>query len=388
MAEMQILEQGDIIDACSLPGRRRSHLFPTLHRLSDGRILLAVRRGTDKMSPDGNCVVVASADGGRTWETFCDAMPSVLHGVRGEVRATELTERADGTLLAVLSWLDRRGDAPVGDDDPQRPKAPRRLAVASSPDGGRSWGDLVALDAGAAGFPVLTGPPLALQSGGYLIPLESTEPAAPDRATTHAAEAIVSLDGTSTDAVVTIAQDPAHRMRYYDERLTVADGGTRLLAAFWTYDRDTGRDVDIHLSVGSADGSQWSVPAATGIQGQVAAPIVLPDGRLLLFYVRRTPPLGLRLVAGEGGEAALEGGGRWDLRNELEVYAPIAPAADSAPVADAEAGGGYAQLWQDMAVWSYGHPSAVLVEEGVLLLAYYAGEDERTLGVRWARVGV
>lgn len=46
------------------------------------------------------------------------------------------------------------------------------------------------------------------------------------------------------------------------------------------------------------------------------------------------------------------------------------------------------EIDEDMALWSSEHPSAVLIVVDVLLLAYYAGADERTLGVHWARVVV
>ena len=42
----------------------------------------------------------------------------------------------------------------------------------------------------------------------------------------------------------------------------------------------------------------------------------------------------------------------------------------------------------DMAKWSFGHPSATVLDDGTVLLAYYAGEDETNLSVCWARVKV
>ena len=377
---MRIVERGDAIDPRTLPGPRRSHFFPSLCRLSSGRTLLAARRGTDKVSADATCVVAESGDGGRTWALICDSLPRRVAGVEGEIRACELLELDDGRLLAYLTWIDRSGDTVLGDDDPVRAKAPRRLAVTASADGGRRWCDPALLDAGAAGFPVLSGAPQHLPNGMYLVPFESQEPAAGGRPPRHVAGAILTGDGRTTSRIVTVARDPRQRTFYYDQRLgTTADGRT-LVAGLWTYDRVAERDLTVHLARAGADSLDWSQPQDTGLVGQIATPVGLADGRLLLFYVRRTHPHGLRLIASP------DGGRSWDADGELVVHALDGGAQAAAPDDGGAEAGGYRRLWRDMAIWTYGHPSAVRNDDGTVLLAYYAGDDERTLGVRWALV--
>ena len=39
-----------------------------------------------------------------------------------------------------------------------------------------------------------------------------------------------------------------------------------------------------------------------------------------------------------------------------------------------------------MSQWAFGHPTGVTVSEKVLLVAYYAGRNERCLSTRCARI--
>ena len=43
------------------------------------------------------------------------------------------------------------------------------------------------------------------------------------------------------------------------------------------------------------------------------------------------------------------------------------------------------ELWQDMLAWRFGHPRAVLLPDGDVLVAFYAGDDA-AVGVHWARL--
>ena len=385
---MKVIDSGLVFDAGAAPPDQRACFFTTMLRLSSGKILVGFRRGSTKYSADGNCCVAQSSDDGRSWDMICERFDGRFDGTTGEVRSVSLAEAGDGAVLASLSTADRsKGDEYYSADSDTI--CPSRILATRSLDGGRTWSGNTLLDVGPWQFPVLSGPAVPVGNGRWLVTHERQEPETDGGPSLHGAAATLVGDDGRAEKVVPVARDPQDRLFYYDQRQAWCPNTNRLIAAFWTYDRDAERDVDIHLSVGSADGRRWSVPRGTGLQGQVAAPIALPDGRLLLFHVRRTPPLGLRLVASAGEGAGAEGGGRWDLAEELEVYAPARPGhARPNAAAGGDGGSGYAQLWQDMAVWSYGHPSAVLVEDGVLLLAYYAGQDERTLGVRWARVAV
>jgi len=116
---------------------------------------------------------------------------------------------------------------------------------------------------------------------------------------------------------------------------------------------------------------------ATGICGQIAAPIPLADGRLLAFYVHRRAPGSMRLVLSE------DAGATWDTAHELVVY--DSTAGRERGVDDEHE---YSQYWDDMNAWTFGHPAGVALADGSVLLAYYGGPHNKCLSARWARITV
>ncbi len=373
---MEIVERGTIIDAGNMRGGKRSHCFTSLCRLPGGRVLATFRRGSDKESADGNCLVASSVDGGRHWQVISDSFRPAFTGVPGEVRAAELVPLSDGTLLAFLTWLHRSGGRPLYDSEGDH-VAPCRIIQARSTDGGATWSGYEVLDTSPWNYPVLAGSPIRVPRRGWLVPIERQEPEREGGTSLHSAHALLAADEGAFDQVIDVARDPADRLFFYDQRQAVCPRTGRPVAAFWTYDRVSRKDLEIHLSWGDPETLTWEPPFSTGIRGQIAVPVPLPDGRLGLFYVHRHPPGSLRLVMSP------DEGRTWDLSKELVVYASGGPKERG--MGDREDLSGF---WEDMVKWTFGHPAAVLLEDDLVLLAYYAGESERCLSVHWARVRV
>ena len=365
---MRLADRGLIVDA-SLRADRRSHMSVSLARVRGGRILATYRRGTDKMSQDGTCCVSASDDGGRTWTEISDGFRTTWKGVAGEIRAAELTEAADGTLTALLTWIDRTAGGLYSPEDDAIP--PSRILAATSRDGGSTWSDHREVDTGGAVHPVLSGAILR-SARGWTATFEMQEPDDPGGRSNHTAGALFSSDGFTFGDPAVVARHPDDTLYYYDQRQVGDPDSNRLMAAFWTYDRPGERDIDIHVAAGDRAGRTWETPRPTGIAGQIAAPLNLPDGRLALFYVHRHPPCSMRLIASP------DQGATWDGDEELVVYEhPVAT--------DNRTDGAYAELWEDMAVWTFGHPAAARIGDDILL-AFYAGSAATDLNVHWAHV--
>ena len=172
---MEIVERGIIVDAEELRGDKRSHCFTSLCRVPGGRVLATFRRGSDKESADGNCLVASSVDGGRHWQIMSDSFRPGFTGVPGEVRSAEIIPLSDGSLLAFLTWLHRSGGRPLYDSGGDH-VAPCRIIQARSTDGGATWSRYEVLDTSPWNYPVLAGSPIRVPGRGWMVPFERQEP--------------------------------------------------------------------------------------------------------------------------------------------------------------------------------------------------------------------
>ena len=370
---MKVIDEGCVFDAERAAGPRKV-CFCTSFRLARSGIILATfRLGSTKDSADGNCLVAQSPDCGRTWEIITNGFERIVAGAPGEIRVCELAELNDGALLAFLLWVDRSSGKTLYNGATDR-VLPTKLVMTRSEDQGRTWNPYKTLTTGSLGGPALSGPTVHIPGKGWLVPFENFQPGKG----THSAHALFSSDGKSFDRILQVARDPSNRLWFFDQRHAWCPTTRRLVAMFWTYDRTTERDVDVHIAWGDPENLTWEAPFSTGLQGQVAQPIPLPDGRLLAFYVHRHAPPSLRLIVSE------DGGKTWDRSGETAIY---------------ESGGGkqkglngesdYAQYWDDMLTnWNFGHPTGVVLNDGTVLLGYYAGNDAKCLSAWWARVQI
>lgn len=371
---MKIIDSGLVFDAGSAPPDQRACFFTTMLRLSSGKILVGFRRGSTKYSADGNCCVTESSDDGHSWDVICDRFDDRFDGTAGEVRSVTLAEAHDGAVLACLARADRsKGDEYYSAESDT--VCPTKILMTRSSDGGRTWNSSTLLDVGPGQCPVLSGPAVPIGSARWLITHERQEPEMDGGPSLHYASATLVGDDGKAEKVVLVARDPKDRLFYYDQRQAYCPRTNRLIAAYWTYDREAEKDIDIHLAHGDPAALEWEKPVGTGIAGQIAQPIPLPDGRLLLFYVHREIPCGMRLILSE------DSGKTWETSGELVVYKK-----DDPRESDAQEGGDYAGMWVDMGKWSFGHPAGVVLDDGTVLLTYYAGPDETRLSIYWARV--
>lgn len=371
---MHIRDRGLIFDATAAPPAARFCTFTSLIRLRDGRLVAGFRTGSAKDSGDDDIRLLVSADEGRTWTQTCDGIGEFPPGSGGRMRAVGLAEVDAGRLLASFNWIDR--------SDPTLPLAnpetqgilPTKVYVAESSDIGRTWSPFRPVDLAPHKGNATTGDLLVLHNGNVALPYEAWKEYHDASPGEHHASLRLSHDGgQSWTGPVIVAHDDENRLLYWDQRLTVlADG--RLLALFWTHDRHAGQDVPIHLAWGSPDGRTWSTPQSTGIAGQIAAPLGLPNGRLFMAYVHRHAPPSLRALLSE------DGGESW--HDELVFYEKRR-GGESGMAGRRD----FADYWADMNVWTFGHPAAVLLPDGDVFVAHYAG-DEDAMSMHWVRIGL
>ena len=375
---MELLDQGFIFRSDQAADERRTCMFMALCTTSSGAILDAFRRGSSKDSADGNATIAQSRDKGATWDVIFDGFQSELDSRKGEIRAAAVVELKPGELTAFLNWNHRpKADSKLYDEKSDSLLA-SHLLLAHSLDEGRSWSDYRVLDTGEHTGCALTGGILrGLPDGSAMLTFESYGPRGGSGPVVHAACGFITSDGESLSPLIIVAEDPTHERYYWDQRLAFSPHHGRPVGLFWSYARASERDLPIHIAWGAPDARSWEPPRSTGIRGQIATPIPLPDGRLLAFYVHRHPPGSMRLVMSE------DAGRTWQIEDELVVYESKG-AREHGTAGESD----FAQLWEDMSTWTFGYPAAVVLDDGTLLLAHYAGESADRLSARWARVQV
>jgi hypothetical protein len=375
---MQVIEHGIIFDARQAPPQRRFCSFTSLLCTADGRLLAAFRAGSSKDSADENILICESTDGGHSWELVWEGFPLEYAGVRGAWRAGALFELEPGRLLGYFTWFERTDPAlPLSNPETQG-ILPSRLLLAESSDYGRSWHAWRELDVRPFEGVSATGAPLRLSDGALGFPYEAWKSYYDARPGTHHALLRRSPDaGRTFESPIIVAHDPAARVFYWDQRLGIAPDTGRLIALFWTHDRQLGQDRNIHVAWGSPDGRRWtSPPADTGFAGQIAYPLCLGGERVLAVYVHRHDPPSIRAVLSR------DFGRTWELAEECVVY-------ESAAGRESGVGGQreFGDYWADMNRWTFGHPEACLLPDGQVLAAFYAG-DTTAMSMHWARLAL
>ena len=374
---MKIEDRGVIYDAASQPLNRRVAYFTNLCRLRSGDWLCGFQVGTGKHAADSTIGICRSQDQGKTWTLLDAPIETRIAGVPGSLSGPALCESRPGRLLLFATWFDR--------SDPKRPLFDpvtegilrSRTLLAESSDGGGTWSPWRVLPTpgltGCAG----TGPVVTWPDGTLAYAFESFKEFDDPAPARHAAWVIVSRDGGDTfSSPLLVAQDPENQVYYWDQRLCSAGDAGEFVALFWTHDRQAKRDRNVHIRRAAlSTGIAASDIRETTLSGQISAPLLLPDGRLLAFVVDRSRPCTLTLWQSS------DNGRTWLREHGLVIHnhdeqAAVTPGGE---VID------FAQYWEDMGKWSFGHPALMQLDDAHVLCAYYAGTPT-TMSIHWARV--
>ena len=250
--------------------------------------------------------------------------------------------------------------------------------MARSTDRGETWTPWTELPIPDLRGCSATGPILKWDDGRIAFPFESFREYNDPQPRHHSAWALISEDGgRSWPRLNRIAEDPKHQVYYWDQRLCAGPRSGEYIGFFWSHDLNQKRDLTVHFKRATADAppDQDRPPAPTPIRGQIAAPLLLDDGRLLVFVVDRNPPCTLKLWISP------DGGGSWPEDQAAVIYTH----EEKAAVTQKQTGIDFKQYWEDMGKWSFGHPAIKALMDGTILLAYYAGTPD-CMSIHWARV--
>ncbi len=275
------------------------HGWPTLARQSNGDLLLVYSGGRRAhVCPFGRVELMRSADNGKSW-----TLPRVLIDGPIDDRDAGVMETTSGTLLVTsfssLVYAERFPEDQAERElwnaahlrvAPQQRKAALGVWMIRSADGGGHW---------SQPFDCLVNSPhgpIQLSDGRLLY-------AGKSRWTSEKIGVCQSTDdGQSWQWLADIPpRDGESHDEYHELHVVEADDG-RLVAHIRNHHR---RNQNETLQSESTDGGKtWSTPHEIGVWGLPSHLLRLLDGRLLMSYGHRRPPLGNQArVSDDGGKS-------------------------------------------------------------------------------------
>jgi hypothetical protein len=250
-----------------------------------------------------------------------------------------------------------------------------KLFTATSLDAGKTFTPPMPVDCGPyRHVPTpITGPLLSLPSGGWAVQFEVNKNYDDVAPWQHVSALAFSPDqGRRWSDTSVVHTDPQRRIVCWDQRMTCLPDSS-IFALFWTFDRATDRYLNIHARTSADGGRNWGELWDTGVPGQPARAVALPDGRLLMTYVDRTaaPTIKCRTSA--------DGGRTWPAETERVIH-------DRALHTQTRVKRSMQDAWSEMSAFSIGLPDAVELPGGDVLVTYYSGDQADLTDVRWARL--
>ncbi len=377
---MQLEARGLVYDASKQPPESRVNAFTSVKRLNGGPLIVGHQSGTAKHAVNSTLRLNRSLDGGQTWSEIPFQFPTMLDGKPGSLSSGDIVELPNGRLLLTGTWFDRSDpERPLFDAETQGVLHCKEI-LAVSEDQGATWGPWRVIPTPGLTGCAATGGTLSWSDGSIALAFESYKEFDDPRPSRHGAWLILSKDGGETfPDLHMVAQHPDHQIYYWDQRVCVGREPGEYFAFFWTHDLEQKKDLNVHFKHGSLRevGHPFSKIQATTIPGQIGAPLLLDDGRLLVFVVDRNRPGTMTLWSSR------DKGLTWPEADKLVVHVHDEKAALTQQGAAVD----FNEYWDDMLKWSFGHPAIVDLKDGKVLCVFYAGTPG-CLSIHWARVRV
>ncbi len=338
----------------------RNSAFPYLCELSDGRILAMHQMGQAFESVDGTTCCSESLDGGRTWSKPWRAFDKS----RERIPLTDGSKpmRLPGGRLIAMGYQYERPDPekPIG-NDVTGGLLDDEVYWAYSDDDGKTWSDRFHIDTAWGPHAEASAPLTLLQDGSWATPITGF-PTWEGRMTSRLCGRLLRTfdEGkTWSDDVVCMAF-PGDTVTCYEQRMCQLADGT-IVVIGWNEDTKTGARFNNHYTLSADNGRRFSAPRDTGIRGQASSLCPLGGMRLMSIHACRRdtdrPGIYGYIVDLTGGE--------WKIESETLLWKPDYPVVKDE---------GMAEIFSFLA---FGQPSAILLQDGDLLLCFWYCEQGR-----------
>lgn len=349
------------------PFLRSVHAWhPSLVVREGGEMLASFDLGEAVESADYTTYLSRSADGGVSWsapERFFDdsAHANVTHGVR-------ISGLRSGEVLGYGCRSDHIAEEGILNHS-NLGHSRMDLVGMRSQDSGRSWTDIETI------VPPLEGPAfeichsvVELRDGRWIWPMATWKDWDGNAPNGVKAIGLISDDqGANWPTYVTIFDAWDRGILHWEQSVIELSDG-RLLAVAWAYNTRTKKSESTPYAI-LKDCGEFSPPRLTGLHGQTAKLLQLPDDRILCVYRRDDKPgLWANLSRLEGDE--------WVNLEEALAWGG-APSGMTGVGASAD----------ELSGLKFGYPQPHLLPDGDVMVVFWCFEDGMH-NIRWLRLSL
>ena len=335
----------------------RAAAFPSIARMSDGRLISTMTIGRERNSVDVRCYSVESQDEGRTWsppQKIFEPDESE-HLVSAGIRMSQVH---DGTLVGFVNLLERSDPTAPTTNRETGGTVPRIHAIVRSPDG-HTWSPLEPfdppLDWKCFGEP---SPVLALSADRWLLPSLTRLDWQGQCPYGLKSFVMISRDqGKTWPRSTDVFNLWSERIITWEQKQTRLSDG-RILATTWAFHSETKQNLPNLYTFSRDEGDSYDAPRESPLRGQTCTPLALSDNHVLCVY-RRLDKNGLwaHLARIEGTD--------WISLQEMCLWGKDREAIQ---------GGGDSSIQHQHAL-QFGFPQLIRLSNGDLFIVFWAVED-------------
>lgn len=290
--------------------------LPNVVALSAQELLCFYRLGSAFYAADGRIALLRSWDGGRSWRPEGLVWDATEDDRLYSYTAPHATRLRNGILLlTVTRWECDDPTLPVFNAETGGLRD-RQTILFRSEDNGRHWSAPVVLDVPSAGGVIDTPSQIIeLNNGRLFLACEVWKQWADSSSLHIRSFGLFSDDGgASWGERVDFPYAAEGEKMYSHGRYTQLQDG-RIGVLLWTQGIGGQENFDLHLAFSDKNGTEWSTPRPTGIQGQTSWLADMGEGVLAAVYSRRE---GMR--PGIFVTLSHDGGQTWQTENPFQVW--------------------------------------------------------------------
>ena len=259
--------------------------FPSVARLSDGRLVVTVEIGRDMDSPDVRCYSMCSLDQGRTWSPPAKIFEpdQSEHAVSTGIRMSRVH---DGSLVGFVNLLAREDTRAPTTNPATGGTVERDHAIIRSVDG-VIWSPLEPLH-----FPLEwrcfgePSPILAVSRHKWLLPSLTRLNWRGECPYGLKSFVMISEDqGKTWPQTADVFDLWNNRIITWEQKQTILSDG-RILAVTWAYNSDAQQDQPNLYTFSENEGDSYGTPLSSPLHGQTCTPLGLDENLILCVYRR------------------------------------------------------------------------------------------------------